>query len=516
MKLDKGNILLVEDDNNQRGIIKTILMKEGFFVEDVDCGKKAIGQMKAGSFDLVVTDLRLPDIDGTEVVKEVKRLNNTCHVIIITAFGSIPSAIEATKLGAFYYLEKPFEKDQLLIIVSNAMNQVKLLKDNIMLKDQLHDKFSLDNIIGIHGRMEELFRIVKRVAPTNSTVLIYGESGTGKELFAKSIHYNSPRKIAPFFAINCAAIPETLLESELFGYEKGAFTGALTRHTGLFEQANGSSLFLDEIGDLTLSTQAKLLRAIQEREVRRIGGNENIKLDVRIIAATNKRLEEEIAKGNFREDLYYRLNVIPVNVAPLRERSDDIRLLAEYFIAKNSSADSGRIYLAPCMHLAFERYHWPGNVRELSNLIDRFSALYPGQKIRLKDIPDGFLPSGMVSLRMDIESDSLASASAENKSESDDTDFCMDSPGDASALVGETTSAVNRVEKILLLAQGDARSDWEIFPLKQRLIEIECHLITRALERTQWNVSQTARLLSLQRTTLIEKMNKLGLRKTAG
>ena len=388
MKLDKGNILLVEDDNNQRGIIKTILMKEGFFVEDVDCGKKAIGQMKAGSFDLVVTDLRLPDIDGTEVVKEVKRLNNTCHVIIITAFGSIPSAIEATKLGAFYYLEKPFEKDQLLIIVSNAMNQVKLLKDNIMLKDQLHDKFSLDNIIGIHGRMEELFRIVKRVAPTNSTVLIYGESGTGKELFAKSIHYNSPRKIAPFFAINCAAIPETLLESELFGYEKGAFTGALTRHTGLFEQANGSSLFLDEIGDLTLSTQAKLLRAIQEREVRRIGGNENIKLDVRIIAATNKRLEEEIAKGNFREDLYYRLNVITFSIPPLRERIADIPILVEHFLKKLNDNNVVKKNVSNQALQLLMKYSWPGNVRQLESVIERAYIMCEESTIDVDYIPE--------------------------------------------------------------------------------------------------------------------------------
>jgi DNA-binding NtrC family response regulator len=388
MKLDKGNILLVEDDNNQRGIIKTILMKEGFFVEDVDCGKKAIGQMKAGSFDLVVTDLRLPDIDGTEVVKEVKRLNNTCHVIIITAFGSIPSAIEATKLGAFYYLEKPFEKDQLLIIVSNAMNQVKLLKDNIMLKDQLHDRFSLDNIIGIHGRMEELFRIVKRVAPTNSTVLIYGESGTGKELFAKSIHYNSPRKIAPFFAINCAAIPETLLESELFGYEKGAFTGALTRHTGLFEQANGSSLFLDEIGDLTLSTQAKLLRAIQEREVRRIGGKENIKLDVRIIAATNKRLEEEIAKGNFREDLYYRLNVITFSIPPLRERIADIPILVGHFLNKLNDNNVVKKNVSNQALQLLMKYSWPGNVRQLESVIERAYIMCEESTIDIDYIPE--------------------------------------------------------------------------------------------------------------------------------
>ena len=294
-----------------------------------------------------------------------------CHVIIITAFGSIPSAIEATKLGAFYYLEKPFEKDQLLIIINNAMNQVRLLKDNIMLQDQLHEKFSLDNVVGVHGRMEELYKIVKKVAPTNSTVLIYGESGTGKELFAKSIHYNSPRRNKPFFAINCAAIPETLLESELFGYEKGAFTGAMTRHAGLFEQANGSSLFLDEIGDLTLSTQAKLLRAIQEREIRRIGGSENIRLDVRIIAATNKKLEEEIAKGAFREDLYYRLNVIAFSVPPLRERVADIPLLVEHFLSRLNEVHSRKKTISNEALQILMKYRWPGNVRQLESVMER-------------------------------------------------------------------------------------------------------------------------------------------------
>jgi len=388
MKLNTGTILLVEDDNHQRGIIKTILTKEGFFVEDVDCGKKAIEQIKTGSFDLVVTDLRLPDIDGTEVVKEVKRLDKACHVIIITAFGSIPSAIEATKLGAFYYLEKPFEKDQLLIIINNAMNQVKLLKDNIMLKDQLYEKFSLDNVVGVHGRMEELYKIVKKVAPTNSTVLIYGESGTGKELFAKSIHYNSPRKNKPFFAINCAAIPETLLESELFGYEKGAFTGALTRHAGLFEQANGSSLFLDEIGDLTLSTQAKLLRAIQEREIRRIGGNDNIRLDVRIIAATNKRLEDEIAKGNFREDLYYRLNVIAFSVPPLRERVADIPLLVEHFLNRLNESHRQKKTISNESLQILMKYRWPGNVRQLESVIERAYIMCEGDIIGVDYMPE--------------------------------------------------------------------------------------------------------------------------------
>jgi DNA-binding NtrC family response regulator len=388
MKHDKGSILVVEDDKNQREIIKTILAKEGFYVEDVDCGKKAIELIKGSNFDLVLTDLRLPDIDGTEVLKEVKTLNRPCHVLIITAFGSIPSAIEATKLGAFYYLEKPLEKDHLLIVINNAMNQVKLLKDNIMLKNQLLDRFHLDNIVGVHGSMEELFKIVRKVAPINSTVLIYGESGTGKELFAKSIHFNSLWKSNPFFAINCASIPETLLESELFGYEKGAFTGALSRHIGLFEQANGSTLFLDEIGDLTLSTQAKILRAIQEREIRRIGGRENLKLDVRIIAATNKRLEEEISKGRFREDLYYRLNVIAFSIPPLRERVTDIPLLVEHFLKRLNASHGKKKGLTNEVLQSLMRYSWPGNVRQLESVIERSYVMCEEDMIDMEHISE--------------------------------------------------------------------------------------------------------------------------------
>lgn len=385
---NSGNILLVEDDNNQREIIKTILTKEGFYVEDASTGKKALEILKGNFFDIVLTDLRLPDIDGTFILKEVRNQNSPCQVIIITAFGSIPSAVEATKLGAFYYLEKPFEKDQLLIVINNAMNQVKLLKDNIMLKDQLFDRFHLNNIIGVHKRMEDLFKIVRRVAPTNSTVLIYGESGTGKELFAKSIHYNSPRKNKPFFAINCAAIPETLLESELFGYEKGAFTGAITRHTGLFEQANGSTLFLDEIGDMTLGTQAKLLRAIQEKEIRRLGGKETIRLDVRIIAATNKKLEEEIRKGGFREDLYYRLNVIAFSIPPLRERITDVPILVEHFLKKINNAQGVKKSVSNEALKLLMGYSWPGNVRQLESIIERAYIMCEGNVIDVEHIPE--------------------------------------------------------------------------------------------------------------------------------
>jgi DNA-binding NtrC family response regulator len=388
MKYDKGSIFVIEDDNNQRDIIKTILMKEGFYVEDADCGKKAIELLKSGSFDIVLTDLRLPDIDGTEVIREVKTFNRICHIIVITAYGSIPSAIEATKLGAFYYLEKPFEKDQLLLVINNAMNQSKLMKDNIMLKDQLFDKFTLDNIVGVHGRMGEIFKIVRKVAPMNSTVLMYGESGTGKELFAKSIHYNSTRKNKPFFAINCAAIPETLLESELFGFEKGAFTGAISRHTGLFEQANGSTLFLDEIGDLALSTQAKLLRAIQEKEIRRIGGKETVKLDVRLVAATNKKLEEEISKGTFREDLYYRLNVIAFSIPPLRERVTDIPLLVEHFLKQLCETHGKKKVIANEALDLLMKYAWPGNVRQLQSVVERAYIMCEEETVGIEYMPE--------------------------------------------------------------------------------------------------------------------------------
>jgi DNA-binding NtrC family response regulator len=383
----KGTILVVEDDKNQREIVTMILSKEGFYVEAADCGVKAVDILKNGNFDIVVTDLRLPDIDGTEVLREARALGRPCHVIIVTAFGSIPSAVEATKLGAFYYLEKPLEKDQLLLVVNNAVNQVRLLKDNIMLKDQLRDRFHIDNIVGAHGAMEELYKIVRKVAPTNSTVLIHGESGTGKELFAKGIHYNSPRKNKSFFAINCAAIPETLLESELFGYEKGAFTGAVSRHTGLFEQAHGSTLFLDEIGDLTQNTQAKLLRVLQEKEVRRIGGNETIKLDVRIIAATNKKLEKEIEEGRFREDLYYRLNVIAFALPPLRDRLTDIPLLIEHFLKKLDNTHQEKKAISDDVLQCFMRYPWPGNVRQLESVLERSYIMCESGTITMDHVP---------------------------------------------------------------------------------------------------------------------------------
>jgi len=403
MKPHKGTILVVEDDRNQREIIRMILSKEGFYVEGVEDGRKAIDLLRYTSFDIVLTDLKLPDMEGTEILKEIKALNLPCHVIIITAFGSIPSAIEATRLGAFYYLEKPLSKEQLLLVIGNAMNHVRLLKDNMMLKEELRERFNLEGIVGQSGKMQEIFKIIKRVSQTDSTVLIYGESGTGKELIAKCIHYNSPRGKRPFFAVNCAAIPETLLESELFGYEKGAFTGALSRHIGLFEQANGSTLFLDEVGDLTPNMQAKLLRVLQEREIRRIGGTEMIKLDVRIIAATNKNLKEEIEKGRFREDLYYRLNVIAFTVPPLRERVTDIPLLLEHFVKRLNMKNGVEKRISAEVIDILLRYSWPGNVRQLESVVERAYVMCDGSTIGPEHLPEEVKAGREISLPATIE-----------------------------------------------------------------------------------------------------------------
>jgi sigma-54 specific flagellar transcriptional regulator A len=367
-----------------------------------------------------------------------------------------------------------------------------------------------DSLIGQSSAILELRGIIASLANSGSTVLISGESGTGKELVAKSLHATGNRKLGHFVPVNCGAIPRDLIESELFGHRKGAFTGALTDRIGRFELAHGGTLFLDEIADLPLDTQVKLLRVLQEKNLVPLGSNNPVSVDVRVIAASHRNLEDEVRGGRFREDLFYRLNVIPVKVPPLRERPDDIPLLARFFIGKNRPADAAEIALEACMLEAFVRYPWPGNIRELSNLIDRFSALYPGQRIRLRDVPDSFLPRGIADLKAEIESGpgSTPGAAVFNDRAADDT--AAYAPPPAPGL----PHAQNRVEKILRLAQGDVHADFDTIPLKQRLIEIECHFITRALEKTQWNVSQTARLLSLQRTTLIEKMNKLGLRKT--
>ena len=386
--MTKGQILVVDDEAAQREILRTILAAEGYQVEAAKSAGEALEKGGRKRFDLVLTDLRMPGADGLSLVRELSREDPPTLVIIMTGFGSLDSAEQAMKQGAFDYLTKPLERDDLLRIVGRAFDRIGLIQENRLLRQQLEERYRVEGIVGSHYRMQEVFDKLHKVSSSNSTVLIVGESGTGKELIARAIHRHGPRRERTFVAVSCAAIPETLIESELFGYEKGAFTGAMARRQGLFEAADKSTLFLDEIGELNVNMQSKVLRALQEREIRRVGSHENIKVDVRIIAATNKNLEEEVGKGTFREDLYYRLNVVTVQLPPLRERSTDIPQLAEYFV-RRACDEAGRAPMpvtTEAMRLLLQ-YHWPGNVRQLEAVLQRAVLLSDGQKIDYADLP---------------------------------------------------------------------------------------------------------------------------------
>lgn len=388
-----AEVIVVDDEDQQREIIITILKEDGINAIGASTAAEAIGLINKHDPEVVLTDLKLGSLDGIELMERVlnsfeRQSNRPPSFIILTAYGTIGSAVEAVKKGAFDYLTKPIDRDVLLISVKRALEREKLLRENIRLKEELSEHFKIDGIVGRSSSLLKALSMAKRVASTNTTVLITGESGTGKELLAKAIHYNGPRQSKPFVAINCASIPETLIESELFGYEPGAFTGATVRKKGLFEVANEGTLFLDEIGDLPLSTQAKLLRALQEKEIMRLGGREPIKVDVRIIAATNKNLEEELKRGRFREDLFYRLKVITIEMPPLRERREDIPLLVEHFIKKYSKEFQKTIKgIEPLALRRLEGYHWPGNVRQLMSVIER-AVIMADDIIRLEHIQD--------------------------------------------------------------------------------------------------------------------------------
>lgn len=382
-------VLIIDDEPLQREILSTILSEEGYNVfsaSSIEVAKKIIDE---NSPEIILTDLKLGSENGIEILNDVPTEPFSPAVIVITAFGTISSAVDAIKKGAFDYLTKPIDKEILLLTVKKAEERVNLLKENLRLKEELYGQFKIEGIVGKSRKMLQILDIVKKVTPTSATVLIYGESGTGKELIAKAIHYNSPRKNKPFIAINCAAIPETLIESELFGYEPGAFTGANTRKIGLIESAQEGTLFLDEIAELPINLQSKLLRVIQDKEVRRIGGKDTIKIDLRIIAATNKNLSEEVGKGKFREDLYYRLKVVTVEIPPLRERKEDIPELVRFFIEKYSREFGKRISDIDEKALqALLSYHWPGNIRQLETVIERAIIICEEDKIRLRDIQD--------------------------------------------------------------------------------------------------------------------------------
>ena len=381
--------MVIDDEPLMRVTIQDALIAEGYEVVTAETGRKGLDLFRDNQTDILVTDLKLPDMDGIQVLKEVKTRNPETHVIVITAYGSIDSAVTAMKEGASDYLTKPFSMDELLLIARRLLRIKELEEENLLLRKKVEERYGLEGLVGKSPQMLKVYDLIETVSKTDATILIMGESGTGKEVVANAIHLQSPRKGRPFVKVNCAALPETLLESELFGHEKGAFTGALKQRKGRFEMADGGTLFLDEVGDISPGVQVKLLRVLQERQFERVGGNETLSVNVRMICATQRDLKEEIRKGTFREDLYYRLNVVPIVLPPLRERREDILLLVDHFADKFSKKMGREITgLSGDAKTLLLRYPFPGNIRELENMLERAIALIKGKVIEVEDLPE--------------------------------------------------------------------------------------------------------------------------------
>ena len=384
----KPRILVVEDEESIREFLEIMLRKEGYEVTTCEDGERAQETLKKKSFDLVISDLQMPKVTGIELLKHVRDNYPDLLFMMINAFSTTESAVEAMKMGAYDYITKPFKIDEVRIVIGNALRSKNLETENRSLRKELEKEYRFQNLVGNSEAMHRIFNLVKRVADTTTNVLSTGESGTGKEMVAKAIHYNGPLKDKPFVTINCGAIPENLMESEMFGHKKGSFTGAISDKSGLFEVADGGTLFLDEVGELPLSIQVKLLRAIQERVIRRVGGTDDTKVDVRIIAATNRNLEDMVGQGSFRQDLYYRLNVINIRTPSLRERRDDIALLANHFLQKyNGKLNKSVNAISFDAMEILKKYDYPGNVRELENIIERTVALEAGATVLPESLP---------------------------------------------------------------------------------------------------------------------------------
>ncbi|MBC8462246.1 MAG: sigma-54-dependent Fis family transcriptional regulator [Deltaproteobacteria bacterium] len=381
-------ILIVDDEKNYLVILEALLAPEGYEIITEDNTVNALRLIREADLDLVITDMRMPGMNGMELLEEAKKIDPELPVIMMTAYGTIEKAVEAMKKRAYDYITKPFRNEELKLTVKKALEFYRLKKENRLLSDALSDRYKYGNIIGKSQPMLKIYEMIGKVAPSKASVMITGPSGTGKELIAKAIHYNSPRKNRPFISINCGALTETLLESELFGHERGAFTGAVAMKKGRFELADGGTLFLDEVGEMSPSLQVKLLRVLQEMEFERVGGTKTIKVDVRILAASNRRLKEDVDKATFREDLFYRLNVVHIEVPPLKERVEDIPFLVAHFVEKFRSSNKKKIELAPEVWKALYTYPWPGNIRELENTIERAMVMSSDESITLKDLPD--------------------------------------------------------------------------------------------------------------------------------
>jgi len=386
--MEPAIILVADDDAVARELLADALKKEGYSVEAFASGEDVITRGRQGRVDLVLTDIRMGRIDGLAVLREFKRLNPATAVVVLTAFGSLEGAIEAIKQGAYDYLAKPFKKEDIKLVVKRSLEHCRLVRENARFREELTGKETWSPLVGSSPAMLEVYKLVARVAENKSTVLLQGESGTGKELIARAIHVNGPRRNKPFIPVNCAALPDTLLESEMFGYEKGAFTGAVGTKMGLFESADGGTLFLDEIGDLGKELQVKLLRVMQDQEVRRVGGTTSTRVDVRIIAATNRDLEQLVKDDTFRGDLYYRLKVVPITLPSLAERREDIPLLVQHFLHKCAAGINHVVRgILPETMALLTRYDWPGNVRELENVVERAMSLSHGPLLTPDDVP---------------------------------------------------------------------------------------------------------------------------------
>ena len=455
-------ILIVDDEPSMRDLLSILLGRAGYLVTAVEDGEDAIAQIGKEIFDVVITDMKMPKVGGLDVLKAVKKASPETVVLVVTAFASTGSAVEAMKCGAYHYLTKPFQIDEVQLIIRNALEKRRLSTENMLLKREMASQSSFAQIVGTSAAMQKVFELVRKVADATSNVLICGESGTGKELVARAIHFHSGRCNMPFVTVNCSAMPETLLESELFGHMKGSFTGAISNKPGLFEVASGGTVFLDEIGDTTPAIQVKLLRVIQEREFRRVGGTKDVKVDVRIIAATNRDLEKAVAEGEFREDLYYRLDVIPINLPPLRMRAGDIPILAQHFLERFADASGKSVpTLTPEAVRVLVGHEWRGNVRELENLIERVVAIGSGPTVTDEDLR-GWLhrpaaaPAGNGAMPADLPPEGL----------------------DLEDLIG-------RIEKDLLL---------------------------KALERSKWVKKKAARLLGLNSRSFRYRLEKYSIK----